>query len=102
MVKTIRESVGEDYEIMFDCWQSMDYKYVVELAKRIEKYRPYWLEETVMPDRIEIYKKIKDRINIPLSGAEHDYTRWGMLRFIEKDALDIYQPDIYWAGGFLR
>ncbi|MQG42909.1 MAG: mandelate racemase/muconate lactonizing protein, partial [SAR202 cluster bacterium] len=99
MVKTIRESVGEDYEIMLDCWQSMDYKYVVELAKRIEEYRPYWLEETVMPDRIEIYKKIKDRINIPLSGAEHDYTRWGMLRFIEKDALDIYQPDIYWAGG---
>lgn len=99
MVKTIRESVGEDYEIMLDCWQSMDYKYVVELAKRIEEYRPYWLEETVMPDRIEIYKKIKDKINIPLSGAEHDYTRWGMLRFIEKNALDIYQPDIYWAGG---
>ncbi len=22
-----------------------------------------------------------------------------MLRFIEKNALDIYQPDIYWAGG---
>lgn len=99
MVKTIRESVGDDYEIMLDCWQSMDYKYVVELAKRIEEYRPYWLEETVMPDRVEIYKKIKDKINIPLSGAEHDYTRWGMLRFIEKDALDIYQPDIYWAGG---
>tara|TARA_Y100001970_G_scaffold292252_1_gene432768 strand:+ start:53444 stop:54637 length:1194 start_codon:yes stop_codon:yes gene_type:complete len=99
MVKTIRESVGDDYEIMLDCWQSMDYKYVVELAKRIEEYRPYWLEETVMPDRIEIYKKIKDKISIPLSGAEHDYTRWGMLRFIEKNALDIYQPDIYWAGG---
>lgn len=99
MVKTIRESVGEDYEIMLDCWQSMDYKYVVQLAKKIEEYRPYWLEETVMPDRVEIYKKIKDKINIPLSGAEHDYTRWGMLRFIEKNALDIYQPDIYWAGG---
>ncbi|MEC7837596.1 MAG: enolase C-terminal domain-like protein [Chloroflexota bacterium] len=99
MVKTIRESVGDNYEIMLDCWQSMDYKYVVELAKRIEEYRPYWLEETVMPDRVEIYKKIKEKINIPLSGAEHDYTRWGMLRFIEKNALDFYQPDIYWAGG---
>ena len=37
MVKTIRESVGEDYEIMLDCWQSMDYKYVVELAKRMRR-----------------------------------------------------------------
>ena len=99
MVKALRNSVGDDYEIMLDCWQSMDYKYVVELAKRIEKYRPYWLEETVMPDRVEIYKKIKDKINILLSGAEHEYTRWGMLRFIEKNALDILQPDIYWAGG---
>ena len=35
MVKTIRESVGDEYEIMLDCWQSMDYKYVVELAKRM-------------------------------------------------------------------
>ena len=99
MVKTLRESLGEDYEIMLDCWQSMDYKYIIRLAKNIEEYRPYWLEETVMNDRVEIYKKIKDKISIPLSGAEHDYTRWGMLRFIEKKALDFLQPDIYWAGG---
>ena len=99
MVKTLRETLGDSYEIMLDCWQSMDYKYVVQLAKNIEEFRPYWLEETVMNDRVEIYKKIKDKISIPLSGAEHDYTRWGMLRFIEKKALDFLQPDIYWAGG---
>ena len=97
LVETLRNTLGEDYDIMLDCWQSMDYKYVLDLARAIEPFRPFWLEEVVMPDRVDIYKKIKDKVNIPLSGAEHEYTRWGMYRFIEKQALDILQPDIYWA-----
>ena len=99
LVETLRNTLGEDYDIMLDCWQSMDYKYVLDLARNIEPFRPFWLEEVVMPDRIDIYKKIKEKINIPLSGAEHEYTRWGMFRFLEKKALDILQPDIHWAGG---
>ena len=52
-----------------------------------------------MPDRIDSYRRIKDKISIPLSGAEHEYTRWGFKRFIDAGALDILQPDIYWCGG---
>lgn len=99
LVRTLREAVGEDYELMFDCWQAMDVTYVVELAERIAEYRPRWLEECAMPDRVESYARIKARTNIPLSGAEHEYTRWGFQRFLEADALDVLQPDIYWCGG---
>ena len=52
-----------------------------------------------MPDRIDSYRRVKAATRIPLSGAEHEYTRWGFKRFIDADALDILQPDIYWAGG---
>jgi L-rhamnonate dehydratase len=99
LVRTLRETLGDDYDIMLDCWQSFDYRYLLELAVRIEEYRPYWLEETAMPDRIDTYRRIRDKVRIPLAGAEHDYTRWGMKRFIEKAALDVYQPDPYWCGG---
>ena len=99
MVRTLREALGEDADIMLDCWQSFDPIYAADLAERIEEYRPRWLEECVMPDRIDSYRKVKDMTRIPLSGAEHEYTRWGFRRFIDADALDILQPDIYWAGG---
>lgn len=99
LVKTVREAVGDDYEIMFDCWQSMNLDYAVELCSRIEEYRPRWIEECFMPDRIDSHVKLKAKTKIPLSGAEHEYTRWGFKRFIEKDALDVIQPDIYWCGG---
>ena len=52
-----------------------------------------------MPDRIDSYRRVKERTQIPLSGAEHEYTRWGFKRFIDAEALDVLQPDIYWAGG---
>jgi L-rhamnonate dehydratase len=99
LVRTLREAVGDDYDLMFDCWQAMDVGYVVELADRIREYRPRWLEECAMPDRIDSYCRIKERTDIPLAGAEHEYTRWGFKRFIDVGALDVIQPDIYWCGG---
>ncbi len=99
MVRTLRESLGDDYDIMIDCWQGLNFDYAVDFASRIEEYRPRWLEECFMPDRIDSYVKLKAKTRIPLSGAEHEYTRWGFKRFVEKDALDILQPDPYWCGG---
>jgi L-alanine-DL-glutamate epimerase-like enolase superfamily enzyme len=99
LVRTLRETLGDGYDIMLDCWQSMSPDYAVELCARIEEYRPRWLEEVFMPDRIDSYVKLKAKTRIPLAGAEHEYTRWGFKRFIERDALDVLQPDIYWCGG---
>ncbi|MBZ7924884.1 hypothetical protein LAC81_29545 [Ensifer adhaerens] len=99
LVRTLREATGDDYDLMFDCWQAMDVGYVTELADRIAQYKPRWLEECVMPDRLDSYKKLGDRIRIPLAGAEHEYTRWGFKTFIDLGALEIIQPDIYWCGG---
>jgi L-rhamnonate dehydratase len=99
LVRTLRETVGDDYDIMLDCWQSFDPIYAIELAERIAEFRPRWLEECAMPDRIDSYRRIKDATAIPLSGAEHEYTSWGFKRFIDAEALDVLQPDIYWAGG---
>lgn len=99
LVRMLRETLGDGYAIMLDCWQSMSFDYAVDLCERIEEYRPRWLEEVFMPDRIDSYVKLKAKTRIPLAGAEHEYTRWGFRRFIDRDALDVLQPDIYWCGG---
>ena len=91
-MRTLRETLGDDYDIMLDCWQSFDPIYAIELAERIAEFRPRWLEECVMPDRIDSYRRVKERTQIPLSGAEHEYTSWGFKRFIDAEALDVLQP----------
>lgn len=99
LVRTLREALGDDDDIMLDCWQSWDYGYTVRMARLIEPYSPRWLEECAMPDRIDTYAQIRQKIAIPMAGAEHEYTRWGIKRFVDAEALDILQPDVYWVGG---
>ena len=99
LVRTLRETLGDDDEIMLDCWQSWDLTYAVRVAERIEEFSPRWLEECAMPDRVDTYRELRQRTSIPISGAEHEYTRWGFKRFVDAGALDVLQPDIYWAGG---
>ena len=99
LVRTLRESVGPDVDIMLDCWMSWDVPYTVQMARRMEEYAPRWIEEPVLPDKIEQYAQIRRQVNVPISGGEHEYTRWGLKQMMDAGACDVYQPDIYWCGG---
>ncbi len=99
LVRTLRETVGPDVDIMLDCWMSWDVPYTTQMARRMEEYHPRWIEEPVLPDKIEQYAEIRRNVNIPISGGEHEYTRWGLKALMDAGACDVLQPDIYWAGG---
>ena len=99
LVRTVREAVGPDVDCMFDAWMSWSVPYAIQMATRMEEYAPRWLEEPVLPDKIEQYAEIRRNVHIPISGGEHEYTRWGLKALMDAGACDVYQPDIYWAGG---
>ncbi|MDF1512637.1 MAG: enolase C-terminal domain-like protein [Anaerolineae bacterium] len=99
LVRNIREAVGSDVDIMLDCWMSWDVPYTIQMADRLVDFQPRWLEEPVLPDKIDQYAEIRRRVKIPISGGEHEYTRWGIKALITAGAVDVLQPDIYWAGG---
>jgi L-alanine-DL-glutamate epimerase-like enolase superfamily enzyme len=99
LVRTLRQAVGPDVDIMLDCWMSWDVPYTVAMAERLEEYEPRWLEEPVLPDKLESYAAIRRQVNIPIAGGEHEYTRWGLKMLMDAEAVDVLQPDIYWAGG---
>jgi L-alanine-DL-glutamate epimerase-like enolase superfamily enzyme len=99
LVSAVRGAVGADVDIMLDCWMSWDVPYTVAMAERLADYEPRWLEEPVLPDKIESYAAIRRQVSIPISGGEHEYTRWGLKQYMDAEAVDVLQPDIYWAGG---
>jgi L-alanine-DL-glutamate epimerase-like enolase superfamily enzyme len=99
LARTLREAVGPDVDIMLDCWMSWDVPYALRMADRLAPYEPRWIEEPVMPDKIEQYAEIRRNTRIPISGGEHEYTRWGLKALMDAGAVDVLQPDVYWAGG---
>ncbi len=99
LVRTVREAVGEEYNLFFDAWMSWDVKYTLEIANKIKIYNPCWIEEPVMPDKTEQLKEITSKSPILIAGGEHEYTRWGFYNLLKHCALNIIQPDPIWAGG---
>ncbi len=99
LVRTLREAAGPGIDIMLDCWMSWDVPYTIEMARRLAPYEPRWLEEPVLPDKIPQYAEIRCAVTTPIAGGEHEYTRWGLKALMDAGAVDVLQPDIYWAGG---
>src|SRR5437763_4711297 len=99
LIRTVREAVGPNLEIMVDCFMGGDASYVIRLLERIAEFRPRWLEEPVPPDRIQDFVAIKRSTNVPIATGEHEYTRWGFLQLLQAEAVDVIQSDPDWCGG---
>tara|TARA_B100000029_G_C17541364_1_gene946847 strand:+ start:223 stop:1443 length:1221 start_codon:yes stop_codon:yes gene_type:complete len=99
LVEALRDGGGQDMEIMMDAWSSWDIQYSLDIANSISKFNLKWLEEPVMADKPDSYIELQRNSPIPISGGEHEYTRWGFKYLVENRAMDYLQPDIYWAGG---
>ena len=99
LVAAVRAAVGPDVEIMTDAWSSWDVPYTLEMARRLVPYRPRWIEEPVLADRIDSYAAIRRQSPVPIAGGEHEYTRFGVHALLGAGGVDVLQTDILWAGG---
>jgi L-rhamnonate dehydratase len=98
---TMRDRVGPDFWLMFDCWMSLDLNYATRLAKGAAEYGLKWIEEALPPDDYWGYRDL--RKNLPsgmlVTTGEHEATRWGFRMLLEMGCCDIIQPDVGWCGG---
>ncbi len=100
LVANTRQIIGPDVELMVDCYMAWDVEYTKRMAKRFLNYNIRWIEEPLLPDNISGYVDLKSNIkDIMITAGEHEYTRWGFRELIERNAVDIIQPDLQWAGG---
>lgn len=100
MVKVVRETVGDDVDIMLEAYMGFNFAYARQLLKELAPYNLRWAEELLLPDEIHNFAKLKQGTDIPLSGGEHEYTRYGFHDLLQTNALDIFQFDTNRVGGF--
>nr|WP_293836449.1 enolase C-terminal domain-like protein [uncultured Arsenicibacter sp.] len=100
MVRVVRETVGDDVNIMLEAYMGFNFAYARQLLKQLEPYNLRWVEELLLPDEIHNFAKLKQYTDIPISGGEHEYTRYGFHDLLQTGALDIFQFDTNRVGGF--
>jgi L-rhamnonate dehydratase len=100
LVKSTREKLGRDGDIMLDCWMSWTEQYTLEMAQMLGPYRVYWMEEVLQPHDYEGFGRLREAIKpIRIATGEHEYNRYGFRQLLEHRSASIWQPDIHWCGG---
>jgi L-rhamnonate dehydratase len=99
LVKVLRETLGEETDLMFDVFNGWDLDYAVNWAREVEQYRVSWLEEPFMTNQLELYEKLARKTTIPIATGEHIYNRWEILDFLKTQSLSVIQSDPEWCGG---
>ena len=99
-VAKARQVIGDESELMLDCWMAFDVDYTVRLAEALRPYRLKWMEECLVPEDIDGHVALRERLPWQtLATGEHWYTHYTFLWAINHRVVDILQPDIMWCGG---
>ncbi len=98
-VRQTRERVGPDGTVMFDAHCAVPPAMLIQLAAALEPQELLFIEEPAVPGNIEVFKRLKQHIRIPLATGERDRTIWGMVPYLQERCIDILQPDAGHTGG---
>lgn len=101
LVQTVRQAIGPETDLMIDAYMGWDVPYAIRMIRALEDagMNLRWVEEPVIPDDIDGYREIRRSVSTPISGGEHEFTRYGYRELIRKEAVDILQPDVNRMGG---
>jgi L-alanine-DL-glutamate epimerase-like enolase superfamily enzyme len=109
VLRAIREAVGDRLELMVDCnqgWRmpwdtapSWDLEQALRVARELEKLRVFWMEEPLHRGDYEGMRALRSRVGVRLAGAELTREPYEWRELLERDCLDVFQPDAALTGG---
>ena len=98
-IAAARKKVGQSGAVMFDAHCAVPPATLIQLAAAVKAYDVLFIEEPAVPGNIEVFKRLKEQISIPLAAGERDRTIWEFIPYLHNRCLDILQPDCCHGGG---
>ena len=102
LLRTVRQTVGDDVDIMADAYMGWSLDYAKRMIPLIEPFRLRWLEEPVIPDDARGYAALKAMSRVPIAGGEHAFTIYEFRDLLDTQALDYIQFDTNRVGGITQ
>jgi L-alanine-DL-glutamate epimerase-like enolase superfamily enzyme len=104
LIKTARETVGDDVELMVDAGGSEQFwphnvGWARETAHMLGDYGVTWFEEALKPDDFEGFAELKQNSPVLIATGEVLTRRQAFQPLIDRRAVDIIQPDLTKCGG---
>ena len=99
MMEALRLAVGDSVDIMVDCHGRHSLANALEFCRVLAPYRPYFVEEPVPPENVDVMAEVRRMSPVPIATGERRVTRYEFRELFEKQACHVIQPDLCHCGG---
>lgn len=70
MFETVRKVCGDEVELLHDVHERVQPMDVINMIKRVEEYRPYFIEDPFSPENMEWFKQLRMNTSVPIAMGE--------------------------------
>lgn len=109
VLERVRAAVGDNLTLMVDCnqgwrmpWDTQPpwvYEKALEVARELERHDVYWMEEPLHRGDYAGMTRLRRDTRLAIAGGEMTREWHEFQTLLERDCLDVYQPDAVCSLG---
>ncbi len=99
IVRAVRDAVGPRVDILIEAHNRFTVEQAVTIARRVEAFRPTWLEAPVPPQNIAMMVEVARRSPVPIACGEDYHRPEQFAELLKHDAVQFLQPEPLYLGG---
>ncbi len=70
MFRLARERFGDDIELLHDMHERLEPMDAIDLIKKLEQYRPYFIEDPFSPENMRWFEMLREQCAVPIAMGE--------------------------------
>ena len=95
----LRVRLGEEVELLHDCHEKLDPVQAARLARELEPYHLFFLEDPLRPEYKETFRLIREHSTTPIAMGELFNSLWDCVPLISDQLIDYIRCDLGHIGG---
>ncbi len=99
IAEAVTERVSDRADVAFDCHWGFTVESAKRLAKAIEPYDVWWLEDPVPPENTEVQTDVTDATSTTIATGENHSRKEGVQPLVTSGAADVLHIDVPKVGG---
>jgi galactonate dehydratase len=104
IIRDLRKALPDEFDLCIDVhgppWFTVPD--AIRVGQELEEYDLLFYEEPVAPENYDSLAKVAAAVNVPIAAGERAATVYGLRELIERDIVDVIQPDTGRAGGLMQ
>ena len=98
-VGAVREAVGPDVDLCVEIHRRMSPMEAIGLSRELARFRPFFLEDPILPDSPRSMGEVQKAIEIPIATGERFTSIYQFRELLEAGGCRFVRPDVCIAGG---